>query len=90
MLVDFNHPQTIFVILVDNRLDTGGFTSTTITKQQHIVCLFALHKRFRIVYQFLFLNLISDQIIQHNGIHIVDGTEGKTSLWSIVNPECFI
>ena len=50
----------------------------------------SLYKRFRIVYQLLFLNLISDQIVQHNGIHIVDCTECKASLRCIINPECFV
>ena len=90
MLVDFNHTQAVFVILVDNGFDTGRFTGTTVTKQQYIVCFLSLYKRFRIVYQLLFLNLISDQIVQHNGIHIVDCTECKASLRCIINPECFV
>lgn len=54
MLVDFNHTQAVFVILVDNGFDTGRFTGTTVTKQQYIVCFLSLYKRFRIVYQLLF------------------------------------
>ena len=73
MLVNLDHAQTIRVKFVDDRLDTRRLSGTTITKEQDIVGGSAFHERLGIVDQFLFLDLITDQIIQHNFIHVVDG-----------------
>ena len=79
MLVDFDHAQTIFVILVDDCLNTRRLTGSAISKKQYVVGFLALHKRLCVVHKFLLLNLISDKIIEHNGIHIVDRTERNTA-----------
>ena len=90
MLVDFNHAQSVFVILIDNCLDTCGFTSTAVTKQQYIVGFLSLYKSFCIVHQLFLLDFVSYKVVQHHRIHIVDCAECKASLRGIVDTECLV
>ena len=90
MLVDFDHTQALVIKLIDDGLDTCGFTGTTVTEQQHVVCLFSLYKGQGIVNQLFLLDLIADQVIQHDGIHIVDGTEVHAAIFSGLDAECLI
>ena len=72
MLVDLDHAQTLIIKFVDDCLDTRGFTGAAVTEQEHIVRLSALDKRLRVVHQLFLLDLVADQIIQNDLIHIID------------------
>ena len=64
MLVSFNDTKSLIIILVQDSLDTGGFTCTCITEQQTVVCFSASDKCFCVFDQFLFRDLIAYQVIQ--------------------------
>ena len=50
MLVNLNHPKSLTIKFIDNRLDTGRFTSSAIAKQQDIVSFSAFYKGFCIIH----------------------------------------
>ena len=73
MLVDLDHAQTLIVIFVEQGFDAGGFTGTGVTAQQHVVGRQPFDKCFGIIYQFLLLDFITDQIIKHHTLGVIDG-----------------
>ena len=73
MLVDLDHTQALIVIFVEQGFDAGRFTGTGIAAQQHVVGWKSFDECFGIIYQFLLLNLITDQIIKHHTLGVVDG-----------------
>ena len=90
MLVNLNHTQSLLIILVNDCLDTCGFTGTTVAKQQTVIRFLSKHKRLCIIYKLFLLDLIADQVIQHDSIHIVDGTEVHAAIFSGLDAECLV
>ena len=90
MLVNLDHAQALVIKLIDNCLDTGRLSGTAVTEQQHVVCLFPLYEGQGIINQLFLLDLITDQVIQHNGIHIVDSTEVHAAILSGLDAECLV
>ena len=79
VLVNFNHPKTPVVILIEYGSDTGGFTRTAVTIEQHVVCSFALYKSPRVCHELFLLYIIANQIIQPDRVSIVYRNEIKTA-----------
>ena len=90
MLVNLDHAQAIFVILIHNRLNAGGFSGSAVTEKKNIVCLFSLNKGLCIIHKFFLLNLIAHQVVQHYRIHVIDGPELEISIWCIVNTKSLV
>ena len=64
MFIHFYDSQAFIIIFIQNSLNTGRFTGSRISKEQTVVRLSASDKSFCILNQFLFWNLISNQILQ--------------------------
>ena len=64
MFVHLDDTQPAAVIFVGNRLDTGGLSGSRVAIEQAVIRLFTVDKRFGIVRQLLFLDLIANQIGQ--------------------------
>ncbi len=75
MLVDFNHAQALAIIFVQQGLDAGGFPGAGISEEEHIVAGQPFDERLSILDQFLFLDFIANQIVQHDPVGIIDGQE---------------
>ena len=90
MLVNFNHTKTIIIELIYNRLNTGRFSSTTVTKQQGIICLTATYKGMRVIHQFLLLDFISYKFIECYSIHIIDSLKTDATRRIFLDTECLI
>ena len=87
MLVDLDHAQALRIELVDDRLDARGFTGTAVAEQQDVVRRFSVAERLGILHKFLLLKLISDEVIQHHGIHVVDREEADGAVSILSNAE---
>ena len=90
MLVDLDHTESLIVILIDDRLDARRFACSAVAKQQYIIGFSALYKRFCIVNQLLFLDLIADKIIKHDFIQIIDRVKVRLALPLIDQTEGFV
>ena len=90
MLVDLDHTESLIIVLVDDCLNARRFTCSTITEQQYIIGFSALYKRFCIINQLLFLDLIADKIIKHDLIQIIDRVKVRIALPLIDQTEGFV
>lgn len=63
MLVHLDQTQSPVIILIGDCLNTGGLSCSCISVKQAVICLLSADKALCIVDQFLFCDLISDQII---------------------------
>ena len=90
MLVHLDHTQSQIVIAVDNTLDTGGFTSTCITKQQAVICRSSLYECLCIINELLLRNLIANQILQFHMVDILDCLNLHLLSFRMRNTERFI
>ena len=63
MFIDFDHTKSLIIILIQDRLDRGRFSGSRIPVEQTVIGSSSFHKSFRILDQFLFLYIISYQII---------------------------
>ena len=90
VFINLDHPKSLIVEFVDNRLDACRFSRTTVSKKKNIVGLLSLYKCKCILYQLFLLQLISNQIIQHNGIHIIDCHKINPTVCSRLNAKGFI
>ena len=66
MLIDLDQPQPPVVVLIQYRLDAGGFPRSAVPVQQAVIGLSSRYKCLRIVNQLLLLHLITDQMIQRH------------------------
>ncbi len=89
MLVNLDHPQPLTVKFIDDGLDTGGFSGAGVSVKQYIVGATTFHKGKGIVHQLFLLQLVADEIVQHNSVHIVNREEGDLILMRL-NPEGLI
>ena len=87
MLVDLDHAEALIIIFIDKRLDGGGLAGSRISEKKTVICSFALDEGFRVVSQAFFLNLISNQIIQHDAVCIIDGNEFQRFTLFMADPE---
>ena len=62
VLIDLDHPQTVVIILVEQRLDTRGFPRPGITIEQNVIGGLAAQERFGIAHQLLLLQLIAHKV----------------------------
>ena len=73
MLIDLYHPQAPPIILMENCLDTGGFSCSAVPEQQNIVGFPALDKGLCVLDQLLLLPLITHQILKRYCLHASNG-----------------
>ena len=64
MLIYFDHPKSLIIILIEDRFDRRRLSGPRIAVEQAVVCLSPLHKRLCVLDQLLFRDLITDQIVQ--------------------------
>ena len=89
MFVHLDDAQPAAVIFVGNRLDTGGLSGSSVAIEQTVIRLFAVDKRFGIVRQLLFLDLIANQVGQLHMRDIGDRHDFSAPV-SLFNPECLM
>ena len=75
VLVDLDHAQALIVVLVQHRLDAGGFSRAGLAVEQHVVALPAGHEGLRVGDEALLLGLVSHQVVQVHVPGIGDGDE---------------
>lgn len=90
MLVNLNHTQSLLIILVNDCLDTCGFTGTTVAKQQTVIRFLSKHKRLCIIYKLFLLDLITNQIIQHYLICIRDWDKFQFLTLIMADTKCLV
>ena len=75
MLVDFDHPQALIAVFVQNGLHGGGLACACVAVEQHIVAAAPLDEGLGVVPQGLLLHLIADQVGEHHPVNVVDGCQ---------------
>jgi len=89
VLINFNHPQPLLIVLVDNCLNAGGFSCPGIPKQQAVIRLFPVYKGFRIVYKLLLCSFIAYQIVQMD-MGNIGNRENPRPIFRMLHPEGFM
>ena len=64
VLVDFDHPESLTVVAVQDCLNACGFAGSGISVEKNVVGHAPLHESFRVGDQLLLLKLVADQILQ--------------------------
>ena len=75
LLVKLNEPQSLIGVLVDEGLDTGGFSGTGIAVEQHVVAALPPQKGFRIADQQILLLPVAHQIRQTHRRTVLHGDQ---------------
>ena len=63
MFVDLNNAETLFVILVQDGFDAGGFPCARVTKEKTVVGAFPLDKGFCVIDKLFLCNLVDSSNI---------------------------
>ena len=75
LLVKLNEPQSLIGVLVDEGLNTGGFSGTGVTVKQHVVAALPPQKGFRIADQQILLLPVAHQIRQTHRRAVLHGDQ---------------
>ena len=90
MLIDFDHTQSLIIILIQDCLNGSGFACSSISKQQAVIGFLTFHKCLCILDQLLLGNLVANQIVQ---VHMRDSgnrRDHRLPVFAMLNAECLV
>lgn len=72
--------ETLFVILIQDGFDAGGFPCARVTKEKTVVGVFSLDKGFCVVDKLFLCNLVAHQVIKLYMGYLCDGDNARIGL----------
>ena len=71
VLVDLDHAQAVLEILVEHRLNAGGFTRSAVAVQQDVIGSLALDKGLGVLLELTLLVVVADQVGEQDSVSVL-------------------